>query len=380
MVPRRAGLTRPRADGTLSEAFGTRPAPLRVGIEDVETDKSLAMLGDDPDEQGARSTAGDAAIAACTIARRIAFATSADYPSIQPDDAHLAATLEHLGIKPVSCIWNDPAVEWSGFDAVLIRTIWDYFKYHSAFIAWLDRLDRLGISTFNDSRVLRWNSDKRYLLDLARHGVAIIPTRLAGAGKLSEVLASIPAQEVVIKPTISGGAWQTLRGCVGNADFTRALSGLPAALDFLVQPFVPEIVSAGEWSLLYFGGSFSHAVIKRPASGDYRVQSEYGGSLESIEPAAATLAAAENALAAVTAMGYRDLAYARVDGVICAGHFLIMELELIEPFLFLTEQPQAAERLARQLATRLNPQSLRAPSQRSKHAANDDVIKRSELP
>lgn len=312
------------------------------------------MLGDDPDAQAARSTAGDVTIAARTVTRRIAFATSADYPSIQPDDAHLAATLERLGFKPMSCIWNDPAVDWLGFEAVLIRTIWDYFKYHSAFIAWLDQLDQLGISTINDSRVLRWNSDKRYLLELARHEVAIIPTRLAGGAELAEALAPMEGQPVVIKPTISGGAWQTLRGRVGEAGFTRTLSGLPCELDYLVQPFVPEIVSAGEWSLLYFGGEFSHAVIKHPASGDYRVQSEHGGSVEPFEPGVAMLAAAAKALAAVATMGYGDLAYARVDGVVRDGRFLIMELELLEPSLFLAGQPQAAERFARQLARRLD--------------------------
>ncbi len=286
---------------------------------------------------------------------RIAFATSADYPSIQPDDAHLAATLGRLGIEPVSCIWNDPAVDWSGFEAVLIRTIWDYFKHHAAFGQWLERLDRLGVPTINDSRLLRWNSDKRYLLELARQDIAIIPTRLAGASELTAVLASMPAASVVIKPTISGGAWHTLRGNVGDARLAQALRGLPAELDYLVQPFVPEIVSAGEWSLLYFAGEFSHAVIKRPATGDYRVQGEHGSTMVA-KPDPATLAAAGQALAAVAAMGYGNPAYARVDGVICHGRFLLMELELIEPFLFLAGYPATAERLAgelaRQIATR----------------------------
>ena len=288
------------------------------------------------------------------VACRIAFATCADLPSIQHDDAHLAASLERLGIRPASCTWNDPLIDWSQFGAVLIRTVWDYFRQHAAFIAWLDRLDRLGIPTINDSRVLRWNSDKRYLLDLAWHDVAIIPTRMARADELADVLTSMPGQQVVIKPTISGGAWHTLRGNADDAAFMQAVAGLPIGLDYLVQPFVPEVVSAGEWSLLYFEGEFSHAVLKRPASGDYRVQSEHGGSVEPAEPDAAMLAAAEKALAAVTTMGYGDLAYARVDGVVSDGRFLIMELELLEPSLFLAGQPQAAERFARQLSARLD--------------------------
>ena len=287
------------------------------------------------------------------VTRRIAFATSIELPSIQPDDAHLAATLERLGIEPVSCIWNDPAVDWSKFEAVLIRTIWDYFKYSRDFMAWLDRLDRLGVPTINDSRLLRWNSDKRYLLELARTDVAIIPTRMTGVAGLPSVLASMPTPQVVVKPTVSGGAWQTLRGRVGDTTFMQAINTLPAELDYLVQPFVREIVSAGEWSLLYFAGEFSHAVIKRPAVGDYRVQSEHGGSTVAAQPDPATLAAAAHALAVVTTLGYEAPAYARVDGVICEGRFLLMELELIEPFLFLAEHPAAAERLAGEVARRM---------------------------
>jgi Glutathione synthase/Ribosomal protein S6 modification enzyme (glutaminyl transferase) len=242
---------------------------------------------------------------------------------------------------------------------VLIRTIWDYHKHPAAFGQWLDRLDRLGVAMLNDSRLLRWNSDKRYLFELARLGVATIPTRLAHGSELARVLASMPGASVVVKPTISGGAWQTLRGEVGDDAFAASVAQLPTALDYLVQPYLPEIASAGEWSLLYFGGEYSHAVIKRPAAGDYRVQSEYGGSVDPVQPDAAILADAGNALSVAAAMGYGDLAYARVDGVISAGHFLIMELELIEPFLFLAEQPLTAERFARQLVSRLDALAAR---------------------
>jgi glutathione synthase/RimK-type ligase-like ATP-grasp enzyme len=288
-----------------------------------------------------------------SVTRRLAVATSAGYPSIQPDDAHLAATLERLGVQPVVCVWNDPAVDWSAFDAVLIRTIWDYFKHHAAFLGWLDRLDRLGVPTINDSALLRWNSDKRYLLELAAHGVDVIPTRLASAAELPDVLAAMTGRQVVVKPSISGSAWHTLRGDAGDAALAAAVAQLPRELDYLVQPFVPEVVSEGEWSLLYFAGEFSHAVLKRPAAGDYRVQGEHGGSAEPARPDAATLAAADRALATVAAIGHGDQAYVRVDGVVSGGRFLIMELELIEPFLHLAVHPAAAERLAQDVAERL---------------------------
>ncbi|MGB3380096.1 MAG: hypothetical protein WBA47_00785, partial [Rhodanobacter sp.] len=223
---------------------------------------------------------------------RLALATCAARPWIDPDDAHLAATLAQLGVPPTVCVWNDAQVDWSAFDLVLIRTIWDYHKHPAAFGQWLDRLDRLGVATLNDSRLLRWNSDKRYLFELARLGVATIPTRLAHGSELARVLASMPGASVVVKPTISGGAWQTLRGEVGDDAFAASVAQLPTALDYLVQPYLSEIAGAGECSLLYFGGEYSHAVIKRPAAGDYRVQDEHGGRSEPAVPDAATRAAA----------------------------------------------------------------------------------------
>lgn len=301
--------------------------------------------------------------------RRLAVATAADHPSLTPDDGALLAALERLDIEPVVCVWNSPSVDWATFDAVLIRTIWDYYKHQAAFLAWLDRLDQQRVPAINDSAVLRWNSDKRYLVELARAGVATIPTRVARADELPGVLAASSARQVVVKPAVSGSAWQTLRGDIHDEAFLGEVAKLPHELDYLVQPFVPEIVSDGEWSLLYFGGAFSHAVIKRAAAGDYRVQDEHGGSFASAEPDAAIRQAAEQALAAVAALGHRDHAYVRVDGVVSGGRFLIMELEMIEPFLFLDLQAGAADTLAREVQRRLPPLPMDTTSLAGKPSA-----------
>lgn len=282
---------------------------------------------------------------------RLALATSAIIPGIHPDDAHLAISLERFGIEPTACVWNDPAIDWSRFDAVLMRTTWDYFKSYAAFKHWLDRLP---IPTINNKRLLHWNSEKRYLLELEQHGVEIIPTHLATAPGLGESLAAMSGREVVVKPTVSGAAWHTLRGIVGDDAFDRAVAQLPLELDYLVQPFVPEIVSDGEWSVLFFDGQYSHAVIKRPVRGDYRVQADYGGSAEAIEPDAAIIASAQRVLTAAAAIGHADHAYVRVDGVMVDGRFLLMELEMIEPSLHLTNRPDAAARFASNLSRRLD--------------------------
>jgi len=260
------------------------------------------------------------------------------------------ASLRRFCIEPTACIWNDPRVDWAAFDAVLIRSTWDYFKHYPAFRQWLDQLP---IPTINNKDLLRWNSDKSYLLDLAEQGVDIIPTLITPAKKLQQTLATMPAREVVIKPTISGTAWHTARGVVGETEFNRVIAQLPLEFDYLVQPYVPEVVSDGEWSLLFFDGEYSHAVIKQPAMGDYRVQSDFGGTANPIEPDASLIASAKRALVAAAAIGHADIAYARVDGVISRGSFLLMELEMIEPFLHLKACPEAAERFASNLWKRL---------------------------
>ena len=283
---------------------------------------------------------------------QLALAADAAHPGVYPDDAHFVATLARLGVHGVPYTWNDPDVDWTRFDAVLVRTVWDYFQRYTEFLQWLDQLDALGVPTVNDSRLLRWNSDKRYLLELARLGVEIIPTRLAHTTELPATLQALQAQEVVVKPAVSGGAWRTLRGTAGDAAFAQAVAALPEG-DWLVQPFVAEIQRDGEWSLLFFDGDYSHAVRKLPKPGDYRVQGEHGGSAELAEAPAPALAAAQAVLAAVARAGHAETAYARIDGVMQGGRFLLMEAELIEPFLHLAMRPDAAERYAERLAARL---------------------------
>lgn len=294
---------------------------------------------------------------------RLALATSEFLPGVYPDDSHLATSLRALGVEPLPCIWNDPTVDWSRFDAVLIRTTWDYFKHYPAFLQWLDALP---IPTINDSQLLRWNADKRYLLELEREGVDIIPTRFAAGPDFAKALQALRGRDVVVKPTVSGGAWHTLRGVAGDSAFEQALSSLPPELEYMVQAFVPEILADGEWSLLFFDGRYSHGVVKRAARGDYRVQGIFGGSVEYVEPGEAMIASARRALAATAALGYIDQAYARVDGVMVNGRFLLMELEMIEPALFLSGRADAAERFALNLRRRLetaSPLPARAAAQ-----------------
>lgn len=289
--------------------------------------------------------------------QRIAFVTSNAAPQIHFDDIPLAAALQRRGVQPVAAAWSDPRVDWSTFDAVLMRTAWDYFKHYPQFLRWLDRMERDGIALRNPVALQRWNSDKHYLLELERGGVRIVPTQVAAKQQLAAQLSARHGEELVVKPTVSGGAWHTVRGRAGDADLAQAIARLPDELDYLLQPFLPEILDAGEYSLMFFASGFSHAVCKRAAAADYRVQEEFGGRVDAVQPPAAVLAAARRALAVVAEIGHREWDYARVDGVVHRGDFLIMEIEMIEPRLFFTENPAAAEILARQLVA-----DLRAPA------------------
>lgn len=200
--------------------------------------------------------------------------------------------------------------------------------------------------TINPTRLLRWNSNKRYLLELPPHGVDIIPTQVVRATDLPRVLATMAGRQVVVKPTVSGTSWHTVRGVAGSATFDAAVAALPPQLEFLVQPFMPEIEREGEWSLLFFGGEYSHAVLKRPATNDYRVQSEFGGRSEAVAPGTELIEPAQRALSAVSALGYEGGLYARIDGVRSDNRLLVMEVEMLEPFLFLWSDPAASRRFA----------------------------------
>ena len=282
------------------------------------------------------------------MTKRIALATSADFAGLHEHDLPLVDALRAAGLDPVVEIWTDPSVDWSGYDAVLLRSVWDYHRRYDEFTEWLAQLDKAGVPVLNDSGLVRWNGDKRYLLELRERGVAIVPSQVAAGACLREVVAGLTGQEIVVKPIVGASALHTIRGLAGSAELDRALDELPD-LVYLVQPFQSEILTGGEWSLMFIDGEYTHAVVKRPAAGDYRVQEHHGGHSILIDPAPAVLDGARTALEAAGPTP----AYARVDGVVVNGRFLLMELELIEPYLFLPHSPQATQKLAATVAARV---------------------------
>ena len=200
-----------------------------------------------------------------------------------------------------------------------------------------------------------WNLNKTYLKDLARAGVRIPPTVFLARGTratLTDIFREQGFTGAVLKPDVSATAWRTRRvSATPSPDDQAHLDELLVDSGVLVQEFVDEVVHDGEWSLIYLGGRFSHAVLKRPRPGDYRVQDDFGGSYRLTPPPARLVEQGRDVLAAVP--GAPDLLYARVDGVARDGGLVLMELELIEPVLFFGADAGAPGRFAEALQERL---------------------------
>jgi glutathione synthase/RimK-type ligase-like ATP-grasp enzyme len=247
----------------------------------------------------------------------------------------LAAPLEAAGHQVAGPSWT---ARLDGFDLVLPLLVWGY---HQAGEAWFEATERwAGLPVHNPPPVLRWNADKSYLGRLAGQGVPVTPTLFAerlSLATMEEAARRFGTERLIAKPQVSASAWRTIRWSPGES-----LADGPAGAA-MVQPYLPSIEREGEVSLIYFGGAFSHAIRKVPQPGDFRVQPEYRGVISAHVPAADEREAAEAALAAVE----EPLLYARVDlarGL--DGRPVLMELELVEPDLYLRYDPGSPARLA----------------------------------
>lgn len=246
--------------------------------------------------------------------------------------------------------WSEPITE--DYDLILPLVAWGYHNAPNSFIGAMTAMGAAERRVFNPPEIVSWNVDKRYLRDLAEAGVRIIPT-LFTEGVTDEDVARARADfgqtALVLKPAISAGAKNTLiwegdrlaEATAGAAD-VEDRKATPPVGPAMIQPFMPAIQSEGEWSLLYFVGQFSHAVLKTPKSGDFRSQPDYDAHLRVLTPPPEALALAQSA---IDFIGRDRLLYARVDMVRAADvGFCLMELELIEPDLYLTYDPEAAMR------------------------------------
>jgi hypothetical protein len=265
---------------------------------------------------------------------QVALVTFSGFPDLYEDDRLVVAPLQAAGVEVRPAVWDDPAVDWSSYDLVVVRSTWDYPLRRDEFLNWAASVPRLA----NPADVLTWNTDKRYLAELAAAGVPVVPTEFVAPGEDYD----LPLYEHVVKPTVSAGARDTRRFAAGEDSAEHAEALLAASRHVMVQPYQPAVDEAGETAVLFFRGEHSHAARKAPVLVPGLDDPNEVG-ITPREATSAQLAVAEAALAAVP--WPEPLLYARVDLVPGPdGAPVVMELELTEPCLFLLQSVAAADR------------------------------------
>jgi hypothetical protein len=277
--------------------------------------------------------------------RRIAFLTLAERGDFVIDDELAVEPLARRGIEVETIPWDQPDTDWKRYELVVIRSTWDYQHHAETFLATLEEIEA-ATRLCNSSAIARWNMRKTYLRELDQRAVPIVPTiwrEGLARGGLRTLYDELGSDEAVIKPVMSGnaeGAWRLDR------DHARDLAGVIEAYfhgrPLMMQAFEQAIVKEGEFSLIYMGGAFSHAILKVPKADDFRVQEEHGAEIIAVKPEPALRAAGDAAMAAIG----EKLLYGRADLVRHGKGFRLMELELVEPALYLRMDPGAPDRFA----------------------------------
>lgn len=240
--------------------------------------------------------------------------------------------------------WHSETVDWNLYDAVIIRSCWDYHKHARRFLEVLGVIDASSAVLANSLDLVKWNINKKYLKDLQEQDIPIVPTLWADDIKsvaFEEIFSILGTDELIIKPTVGAGADDTFR--INKEDPGESLTKATGTLSgrtVMIQPFMQNIITEGEYSLFYFNGRYSHAILKTPESADFRAQEEHGGRLKTVKAGQEMLKAAEKVKQAVPG---RPL-YNRIDFVKADGSFLVMEVELIEPSLYFNMDSESPRR------------------------------------
>jgi glutathione synthase/RimK-type ligase-like ATP-grasp enzyme len=265
----------------------------------------------------------------------------------------LAAALERRGERVLPVVWTECAPGKTECDLLVLRSCWDYHLNPGGFLKWVTEAAAYS-TVINSPEIVRWNMDKRYLMDIEKQGYAVPRTFMltrGGAADLEQIMTAEGLDAVVVKPAISLSAYETYLVRAAEArGFAAKLEMLLESRDMLVQEFVPEVSTEGEWSLIFLDGQFSHAVQKFPKAGDFRVQHEYGGSACLARPSELML----KMVAAILVRFAPRALYCRADVVPRPQSVNLMELELIDPLLHFELAPEAAERMAGLICERIS--------------------------
>ncbi len=282
--------------------------------------------------------------------RRVAFLSMDSLDEFVFDDDLAVEPLRALGWDVETVSWQ-AREDWSRFEAVIIRTPWDYQDAPDDFLRVLAEIEQVT-RLENPLRIVRWNLPKTYLREMEGLGIAIVPTRWGEAGASDDILEHVEAlgaDEFIVKPVISANADNTFRltrvTLPGRSD---EIAEVFARRAYMVQPFLQNVIDEGEFSLFYFNGEHSHTILKTPKSGDFRVQEEHGGVIQPVVAEPALREAGSQTIANLP-----NLLYARADFVREGSAFLLMELELIEPALYFRMDPASATRFAQAFQERM---------------------------
>ncbi|KKP46790.1 MAG: hypothetical protein UR39_C0008G0022 [Candidatus Woesebacteria bacterium GW2011_GWA1_33_30] len=272
-------------------------------------------------------------------AEKISLLTYAESPNLADGEKLLPTAFEKSGLVAEPTPW-DGDVNWEDYSTIILRACWNYHLKRDDFLSWLESQEATGKKILNPLNVVKWNTDKHYLLDLESRGVNIIPTQIlepSDKQSLVSVLETRNWKTGVVKPVVGASAYKVQRFDLASASSVE--KQLQRNEPLLVQRFCPEINEVGEYSLMFFGGVFSHAVLKKPKSDDFRTQPHFGGSEWLVEADGKIIEQTSSILAKIDS----PLLYAQVDGVVVNGAFQLMELELVEPYLFLDLVPKAPQ-------------------------------------
>jgi glutathione synthase/RimK-type ligase-like ATP-grasp enzyme len=278
----------------------------------------------------------------------VALATAESLPIAPMDSSLLTACIAETGFHVDEPVWSDASVDWGQYEAVVIGSTWDYHTRLDEFLAWVNRVNNMT-RVYNLPKFIEWNSRKTYLNEMAAAGMNVIPTlkiRPDSHYTLDRLMKLLPAERLLIKPLVGAGAYGIKVFDPGDEE---AFAAAKEGGEFLVQPYLSTIETEGEISMIMIDGQYSHSVLKRPKDGDFRVQEEWGGSVDLWQASDAEIEVASIAMAILPE---RPL-YARVDLVWLQDKPAVMELELIEPDLYLRHSTGSAEALASTLAQRI---------------------------
>jgi len=282
----------------------------------------------------------------------VAVVSSKQLRDLNEDDRLLIDALRARGLRSRAVAWRGQRVNWPGVGVAVVRSTWDYSTRLPEFLHWARDVSRVS-TLVNGLDVVRWNTDKRYLLELQNRGFPVVPTHVFARGStanLDEVLCRMEWPEGVIKPVVSAAARDTWRVSRGDPGSQKRFSDLLRRQAMMVQPFLAHILDDGEVSLMFINGSYTHAVRKRARPGDYRVQDDHGGTVHDFDPSPDLIARAQDIVRAVPA----EPLYARVDlARDSSDEYLLMELEVVEPEMFLRYSAASIQAFCDALVVRL---------------------------